>query len=283
MGKELQVGQKVLRENFIKELNKSKKLSSLRSGPYKVLRKITNTTYEIELDENPGKSLHSHRNHLIESFPKDATVPSMIMDYNRPQELPDDHRQFYRNLNKTAVDDYNQYIPHAESRFTSFPAIQTQGHITINDQNGRTNEIDSGFNSWHLNILFNTPKPSSNTPRALMGSPDERLFHPNFLSSSTPLLNAHIQNHEPSSLSQLRSENTSERSMTQLNSDSARSNQSISRSLRKSTRFQRLAVLNYILEREMPNELRFFDNTPQTKLYLKHNKKEIKPVMLKTY
>ena len=158
--KELQVGQKVLRDNFTKELNKSKKLSSLRSGPYTVLRKNTNTTYEIELDENPGKSLHSHRNHLVEYLPKDATVPSQIMDYNRPEEMPDDHRQFYRNLNKTAVDDYNQYIPHAESRFTSFPAIQTQGHITINDQKGRTKEIDSGFNSWHLNNLFNTPKPS---------------------------------------------------------------------------------------------------------------------------
>ena len=66
LGKELQVGQKVIRENFTKELNKSKKLSSLRSGPYTVLRKITNTTYEIELDENPGKTLHSHRNHLVE-------------------------------------------------------------------------------------------------------------------------------------------------------------------------------------------------------------------------
>ena len=59
VGKELQVGQKVLRENFTKELNKSRKLSSLRSGPFTVLRKITNTTYEIELDENPGKMLHS--------------------------------------------------------------------------------------------------------------------------------------------------------------------------------------------------------------------------------
>ena len=55
LGKELQIGQKVFRENFGKELNTSKKLSSLRSGPYTVLRKITIVAYEIELDENPGK------------------------------------------------------------------------------------------------------------------------------------------------------------------------------------------------------------------------------------
>ena len=44
LGKELQVGQKVFCENFNKELNKSEKLPSLRSGPNTVLRKITNTT-----------------------------------------------------------------------------------------------------------------------------------------------------------------------------------------------------------------------------------------------
>ena len=107
MGKEMQLSQKVFRENFNKGLNKSKKLSSLRSGPYTVLRKITNTTYEIELDENPGKTLHSHGNHLIESFPEDATVPAMIRNYNRPQKLPKNHRQFYQNLNKTAVAVFN--------------------------------------------------------------------------------------------------------------------------------------------------------------------------------
>ena len=177
----------------------------------------------------------------------------MIMDYNRPKELPDDHCHFYRNLNKTTVDDYNQYIPHTESRFISFPTIETQGHITIKDLEGRTNEIDSGFNSWNLNNLFNTPKPCSNATRALMVSPDERVFHPNLLSSSTPLPHAHIQSHEQPYSSQLRSEKTSERSMTQMISRGARSNQGSSRNLRESIRFQRLAVTSYILKREMPD------------------------------
>ena len=95
-----------------------------------------------------------------------------------------------------------------------------------------------------------------------MGSPDERVFYPNFLSSSTLLPYTHFQSHEQPSSSQLRNENASERSMTQMISDGARSNQISSRSLRESTRFQRLAVPNYILEREMPDELRFSDNTP---------------------
>ena len=63
-----------------------------------------------------------------------------------------------------------------------------------NDQKGRSDEVDSEFNSWHFNNLFNAPKPRSSTTKALMGSPDERVFQPNFLSSSTPLPHAHIQN-----------------------------------------------------------------------------------------
>ena len=83
----------------------------------------------------------------------------MIKAYNRPEELPDDHQQIYRNLYKTAVDDSIQYVAHVESRFTSFPAIETHGHTTTNDEKGRTDEVVSGFNSWYLNILFKTPKP----------------------------------------------------------------------------------------------------------------------------
>ena len=61
--------------------------------------------------------------------------------------------------------------------------------------------------------------------------------------------------------------------MIQMISDGARSNQNSSRNLRESTRLQQLAVPNYILEREMPDELGFSDNTPEKKLYLKHNEK----------
>ena len=91
----------------------TKKLCSLRSSsPYTLLRKITNTTYESELDENPGKTLNGHRNPSIEFFPKDVSVPSMIKAYNRSQQSPGDYRQFYRNLDKTAVDDLIQNVPH---------------------------------------------------------------------------------------------------------------------------------------------------------------------------
>ena len=51
--------------------------------------------------------------------------------------------------------------------------------------------------------------------------------------------------------------------MTQMISDAAISSQSSSRHLRESIRFQQLAVPNCFLEREMPDELQVYDNTPQ--------------------
>ena len=51
--------------------------------------------------------------------------------------------------------------------------------------------------------------------------------------------------------------------MTQMISDGARANQNSSRNFRESTRFQKLVVPIYILEKEMPDELQFSHNTPQ--------------------
>ena len=63
--------------------------------------------------------------------------------------------------------------------------------------------------------------------------------------------------------------------------DGARSNKSSSRNLRESTRFQRLAVSNYILKREMPDELRFSENTPKKFVSETQSKKQIVHVVLK--
>ena len=55
LGKAIPIGNKVLLENHSKNLLKSKKLQELRSGPYTVVRQITNTTYEIQDDKTEQK------------------------------------------------------------------------------------------------------------------------------------------------------------------------------------------------------------------------------------
>ena len=109
----MKVGQKVLREKFNKEFKKSEKISSRLWGPYTVLWEIAKTVFETELDENPAKTLHSPRNHLLGKFLKDATLPSLIEAYNGPQESQIDHRKVNRKVTETAVNDYIQYVPRA--------------------------------------------------------------------------------------------------------------------------------------------------------------------------
>ena len=67
-----------------------------------------------------------------------------------------------------------------------FLAMATQGHITKDDQKGGTNGADSGKHSWHFNSLCKTPETCCNTTRAVIASTNERAFHPNFFSNSTP-------------------------------------------------------------------------------------------------
>ena len=66
----ISIGSKVLLENHSRSLLISKKLQSLRSGPYTVTKHITNTTYEIQGYETPQKRA-VHRNHIVEYFPKE--------------------------------------------------------------------------------------------------------------------------------------------------------------------------------------------------------------------
>ena len=63
-------GRKVLLENHSKGLLKSKNLEELRSGPYAVLRMLTNTTYEIQHDKTNEKKT-AHRNPIVPYLPKD--------------------------------------------------------------------------------------------------------------------------------------------------------------------------------------------------------------------
>ena len=47
----------------------------------------------ISLDANPENSLTAHRNHLIEYYPKEDTLPNLLADFQVPER-----DRFYKNL-----------------------------------------------------------------------------------------------------------------------------------------------------------------------------------------
>ena len=68
-------------ENHEQDLTRSQKLKQLRVGPFTVTKQITKTTYEIREDANPDNVKTTHRNHLIEYFPKEERLPPLITNY----------------------------------------------------------------------------------------------------------------------------------------------------------------------------------------------------------
>ena len=95
LGHHLEIGQKVLYENHKQDLTRNQKLQQRRLGPFTVTKRITNTTYQIQDDKDPIVIKTNHRNHLVEYYPKEGSLPAMIEEY-----VPSDHQNdnFYKRF-----------------------------------------------------------------------------------------------------------------------------------------------------------------------------------------
>ena len=81
LGRPSSTGRKAFLENHAQELKKSQKVKQLRVGPLTKTKQITNTTYKIRKDTNPDNIKTTHRNHLIEYFPKEERLLPLITSY----------------------------------------------------------------------------------------------------------------------------------------------------------------------------------------------------------
>ena len=103
LGRQVSVGQKVFLENHAHDLTKSQKLKQPRVGSFAVTKQITNTTYEIREDVDPDNVKTTHRNHLIENFPKKERLPPLITNYTVISRDSD----FYEHLVNLQIEQYN--------------------------------------------------------------------------------------------------------------------------------------------------------------------------------
>ena len=83
----LEIGTFVLKRNFLHVLF-SDKLKPLRIGPFKIINKISDITYEIVNQD--GYTSHIHRNHLIPYYPKEPIIFPFLQQYN-PHLFNDSH------------------------------------------------------------------------------------------------------------------------------------------------------------------------------------------------
>ena len=71
----------MLYENHRQDFSKSQKLQQHRLGPLTVAKRITNTTYQSRDDKDPTILKAVRRNHLVEYYPEEESLPPMIEEY----------------------------------------------------------------------------------------------------------------------------------------------------------------------------------------------------------
>ena len=79
-GKPLPIGIFVSKRNFT-HVHFSDKLKPLRIGPYKIIDRLSDVTYELLAQD--GSTIHVHRNHLIPYYPKEPLLYPHLRSFMR--------------------------------------------------------------------------------------------------------------------------------------------------------------------------------------------------------
>ena len=140
----LHIGTFVIKRNFL-HVHFSDKLKPLRIGPFKIINKISDITYEI-VNQN-GYTSHIHRNHLVPYYPKEPLIFSFIQNYN-----PHSFDKNTDNNNSSTNDSINPFITLSDEE----QLVEDE----ITNSNKET-EIPSIIAS-NQNHLANTPHFSTN-------------------------------------------------------------------------------------------------------------------------
>ena len=131
----------------------SREAKNFNNGPFTVTKRISNTNYQIQDDKGPTVIKTVHRNHLVEYYPKEGSLPAMIEEY-----VPSDHQNdnFYERFMEQRTRGLTN--PSITEEHGSFPfPIEPLRSISSTNQPKRSSmhSNDSGITS---------PLASSRTP-----------------------------------------------------------------------------------------------------------------------
>ena len=117
-------------------------------GPFTVTKRVTSTTYQIQDDKDPSIIKTVHRNHLVEYYPKEESLPSMIEEY-----VPHDqrHDDFYERFLEQRIGKMNSFTVPPTGDTIPFPIrpLPTAPAVASHKRDSITTS-DSGVSSPHL-------------------------------------------------------------------------------------------------------------------------------------
>ena len=134
-------------------------------GPFTVTKRVTSTTYQIRDNKDPSISKTVHRNHLVEWYPKEESLPAMIEEY-----VPHDQRRddFYERFLEQRIGKLNSFTePLAVDTIPfSIRLLPTAPVVALHKRDSITSS-DSGVGSPHVfwPTLFITPEQLPQHPQ----------------------------------------------------------------------------------------------------------------------
>ena len=166
LGHHLDVGQNVLYENHRQVLSKSQKLQQRRLGPFTVTKRVTSTTYQITDDRDPSIKKTVHRNHLVEYYRKEESLPALI-----EENIPHDQRHdgFFERFLQQRIGTLNSFTEPLEADPIPFPIRPlTTAPLVASHKRDSLTSSDSGVGSPQV---FSPTLPI--TPEQLPQHPQE--------------------------------------------------------------------------------------------------------------
>ena len=148
LGQHLEIGQRDFYENHRQDLSKSQKLRQRRLGPFTVTKRVTKTNYPIPDDKDPTILKRVHRNHLVEYYPREETLPPMIEEY---EPMDRRHNDSYERFMEQRIQKLNNFKQPSMENSLTFP-IETlrTAPVTLPPKRVSNTSSDSGVNSPHV-------------------------------------------------------------------------------------------------------------------------------------
>ena len=170
-GKPLPIGTFVFKRHFA-HVHFSDKLKPLRIGPYKILDRLSDVTYELLAQD--GSTLHVHRNHLITYYPKEPLLYPYLRSFMGFSD------SIYFDVPKPI-----KYANSDSSPFNSDESLSDDTSFSDNDQASSPNNFSS--------------QTSSNTnPPSTIDSPFQSTIQPPSTNQSRDRTRHPSQNQSPS-------------------------------------------------------------------------------------
>ena len=114
-------------------------------GPFTVTKRVTSTTYQNQHNRDPSNTKTLHRNHLVEYYPKEESLPAMIEEYVPPDKR---HDVFYERFLEQRIGEVNSFTEPLAADPIPFPIRPLPtAPVAASPKRDSITSSDSGFGS----------------------------------------------------------------------------------------------------------------------------------------